>query len=285
MLNIIKFYESQFDLSVIKKLPITDKFRLVEYIKMMGKINDRYIEGGMKAVKECEFFTKDKTLNLILSWVDVGVSQDMMGRLVEYYIHNFEESDTYLAYLVILGSGAMLMREGIDTPSLMSYHISLLGDEFLKVNYQRMFAERNEIDLTGENVISVKYKDFDFTYRKLKYDLLAILKMSKESGSPGLRELVFKIYDNKDLRLFFSLLDIKNTEVACHLFDRLMKDAPKMDRFLLVASRCLIEDQEIINMHYLLNAVIGKLTNFNKPYSEVMDEIAMREKEIMANVR
>ncbi|MDO4799304.1 MAG: hypothetical protein Q4A52_02160, partial [Bacillota bacterium] len=82
MLNIIKFYESQFDLSVIKKLPITDKFRLVEYIKMMGKINDRYIEGGMKAVKECEFFTKDKTLNLILSWVDVGVSQDMMGRLV-----------------------------------------------------------------------------------------------------------------------------------------------------------------------------------------------------------
>lgn len=58
-----------------------------------------------------------------------------------------------------------------------------------------------------------------------------------------------------------------------------------MDRFLLTASRCMIRDVDIIDMHYLLNAVIGKYTNFMKPYSEVVEEIKLRENEILSLIK
>jgi len=97
--------------------------------------------------------------------------------------------------------------------------------------------------------------------------------------------VIFKYYENRDLKLYFSLLDVHDKKISEYLYRKLMKDSPKMDRFLLTASRCMIRDIDIIDMHFLLNAVIGKYTNFSKPYSEVVEEIKLRENEILDNVK
>jgi len=148
-----------------------------------------------------------------------------------------------------------------------------------------MYNEKDILDINEENEINIKYKNFDMTYRKMKYDMLALRQIKTDQGAQKLREVIFKSYGSKELTLYYSLLDVHDKKISEYLYRKLMKDAPKMDRFLLTASRSMIRDVDIIDMHYLLNAVIGKYTNFLKPYSEVIEEIKLREKEILSAVQ
>ena len=283
--HITDYFEETFDLSRIKKLPITDKFRLINYIKLVGKANDIAKEKSIDAITTSPLYNIDKTFHLFVSLLASELSTEVISDVIECYAHNFDESDVYFAKIVMLGSGALMIQKGIESNAIRSYLISLLGEEFLKSNYQRMYNEKDILDINEENEINIKYKNFDMTYRKLKYDMLALRQIKTDSDNNKLREVIFKHYGNKELTLYYSLLDVHDKKISEYLYRKLMKDSPKMDRFLLTASRCIIRDVDIIDMHFLLNAVIGKYTNFLKPYSEVLEEIKIREKEILENVK
>ena len=283
--HITDYFEETFDLSRIKKLPITDKFRLINYIKLVGKANDIAKEKSIDAITTSPLYNIDKTFHLFVSLLASELSTEVISDVIECYAHNFDESDVYFAKIVMLGSGALMIQKGIESNAIRSYLISLLGEEFLKSNYQRMYNEKDSLDINEENEINIKYKNFDMTYRKLKYDMLALRQIKTDSDNNKLREVIFKHYNNKELTLYYSLLDVHDKKISEYLYRKLMKDSPKMDRFLLTASRCIIRDVDIIDMHFLLNAVIGKYTNFLKPYSEVLEEIKLREKEILENVK
>lgn len=283
--HITDYFEETFDLSRIKKLPITDKFRLINYIKLVGKANDIAKEKSIDAITTSPLYNIDKTFHLFVSLLASELSTEVISDVIECYAHNFDESDVYFAKIVMLGSGALMIQKGIESNAIRSYLISLLGEEFLKSNYQRMYNEKDSLDINEENEINIKYKNFDMTYRKLKYDMLALRQIKTDSDNNKLREVIFKHYGNKELTLYYSLLDVHDKKISEYLYRKLMKDSPKMDRFLLTASRCIIRDVDIIDMHFLLNAVIGKYTNFLKPYSEVLEEIKLREKEILENVK
>lgn len=283
--HITDYFEETFDLSRIKKLPITDKFRLINYIKLVGKANDIAKEKSIDAITTSPLYNIDKTFHLFISLLASELSTEVISVIIECYAHNFDESDVYFAKIVMLGSGALMIQKGIESNAIRSYLISLLGEEFLKSNYQRMYNEKDILDINEENEINIKYKNFDMTYRKLKYDMLALRQIKTDSDNNKLREVIFKYYGNKELTLYYSLLDVHDKKISEYLYRKLMKDSPKMDRFLLTASRCIIRDVDIIDMHFLLNAVIGKYTNFLKPYSEVLEEIKLREKEILDNVK
>lgn len=283
--HITDYFENTFDLSRIKNLPITDKFRLINYIKLVSKANDVAKEKNIDAITLSPLYNIDKTFHLFISLLASELSTEVISDIIECYAYNFDESDTYFAKIVILGSGALMIQKGIESNAIISYLISLLGDEFLKKNYQRIYNERNTLDINDENEINIKYKNFDMTYRKLKYDMLALRQIKTDQGLAKLREVIFKYYKNPDLTLYYSLLDVNDKKISEYLYRKLMKDAPKMDRFLLTASRCMIRDTDIIDTHYLLNAVIGKYTNFLKPYSEVVQEIKMREQEILSLIQ
>jgi len=283
--HITDYFESTFDLSRIKKLPITDKFRLINYIKLVGKANDIAKAKDIDAITESPIYNIDKTFHLFISLLASELSTEVISDIIECYAYNFDESDVYFAKIVMLGSGALMIQKGIESNAIRSYLISLLGDEFLKSNYQRMYNEKDILDINEENEINIKYKNFDMTYRKMKYDMLALRQIKTDQGAQKLREVIFKSYGSKELTLYYSLLDVHDKKISEYLYRKLMKDAPKMDRFLLTASRSMIRDVDIIDMHYLLNAVIGKYTNFLKPYSEVIEEIKLREKEILSAVQ
>lgn len=283
--HITDYFEETFDLSRIKKLPITDKFRLINYIKLVGKANDIAKEKSIDAITTSPLYNIDKTFHLFISLLASELSTEVISDIIECYAHNFDESDVYFAKIVMLGSGALMIQKGIESNAIRSYLISLLGEEFLKSNYQRMYNEKDILDINEENEINIKYKNFDMTYRKLKYDMLALRQIKTDSDNNKLREVIFKYYGNKELTLYYSLLDVHDKKISEYLYRKLMKDSPKMDRFLLTASRCIIRDVDIIDMHFLLNAVIGKYTNFLKPYSEVLEEIKLREKEILENIK
>lgn len=281
--HITEYFENSFELSRINKLPITDKFKLINYIKLVSKANDIAKGKNIDAITESPIYNMDKTFHLFISLLASEISTEVISDIIECYAYNFDESDVYYAKIVILGSGALMIQKGIETNAIISYLISLLGDEFLKNNHQRIFGERNEFSLEGEHEINIKYKNYDMTFRQMKYDLLALRQIKNDLGSEKVREIIFKQYDNKDLRLYYSLLDVHDKKISEYLYRKLMKNAPKMDRFLLTATRCMIYDIDILDTHYLLNAVIGKYTDFTKPYSEVIKEIKLRETEILGN--
>ncbi len=283
--HITDYFENTFELSRIKSLPITDKFRLINYIKLVSKANEVAKQKNIDAITESYLYNIDKTFHLFVSLLASELSTDIISDIIECYAHNFNESDVYYAKVVFLGSGALMIQKGIESNAIISYLISLLGEEFLKNNYQRIFNERDILDINEENEINIKYKNLDMTYRKLKYDMLALRQIKTDQGHAKLREVIFKHYGNSDLKLYFSLLDVHDKKVSEYLYRKLMKDSPKMDRFLLTASRSMIRDVDIIDMHYLLNGVIGKYTNFLKPYSEVITEIKMREQEILSKIQ
>lgn len=280
--HITEYFESTFELNRIKTLPITDKFRLINYIKLVAKANDVAKAKNIDAITSSQLYKVDHTFHLFISLLASELSTEVISDVIECYAYNFDESDVYFSKIVMLGSGALMIQKGIESNAIISYLISLLGEDFLKNNYQRIFKERETLDITDENEINIKYKNFDMTYRKLKYDMLALRQIKKDQGHAKVREVIFKYYKNSDLNLYYSLLDVHDKKISEYLYRKLMKDAPKMDRFLLTASRCMIRDTDIIDMHYLLNAVIGKYTNFLKPYNEVVEEIKMRETEILS---
>ncbi|MGX8795738.1 hypothetical protein ACR6HW_06560 [Fusibacter sp. JL298sf-3] len=279
---ITDYFESTYDLNSIQTLPITDKFRLIQYIKLVGSASDVAREKDIAAITKSPYYEMDPTFHLLISLIASGISEEIVSEVVDSYAHHFGDSAVFRAKLIILGSGALMIQRGIDTESILSYLVSLLGNAFLKDNYERIYREKDALDLTGDNIIDIKYRDFDYTYRKLKYDLLALLKMRRELGYDKVKEIVFSQYDNTELRFYFKLLDLKNKPISEHLYCKLMKDSPKMDRFLLTAVRCILDEMSIVETHYLLNAVIGKYTRFDKPYSEVIEEIRQRETEILS---
>jgi len=282
--HITEYFENSFELSRIQALPITDKFRLINYIKLVSKANDMAKNKNIDAITESPIYNMDKTFHLFISLLASEISTEVISDIIECYAFNFDESDVYYAKIVILGSGVLMIQKGVETNAIISYLISLLGEEFLKNNHQRIFGDRHEFSLEEENEINIKYKNFDMTYRTLKYDLLAMRQIKNDYGSDKLREIIFKTYDNKDFKLYYSLLDVHDKKISEYLYRKLMKDAPKMDRFLLTATRCMIYDVDILDMHYLLNSVIGKYTDFTKPYSEIIKEIKTRETEILGLV-
>lgn len=280
--KIVEYFEREYDLEIIKKLPITDKFRLINYIKLVGKASDLAKEKGISAISQSELDQMDPTFHFLMSLIGSGIQPDVISQVIESYVYLFVDSDVYRSKLIILGAGTLMIQRGTDRDSMIGYLVSLLGYDFLKNNFTRIYKEKDELDLNEENTIDIKYQNFDYTYRKLKYDMLAFLKMRREIGYEKVKEIISNRYDNAELQFYFKLLDLKDSSISEHLFCKLMKDSPKMDRFILTSVRAILTEQSIIETHYLLNAVIGKYSRFEKPYSEVMEEIQQREKEILA---
>ncbi len=280
--HITDYFEKSYDLDRIKKLPITDKFRLINYIKLVSRASDAAKEKGIIEITRTPYYEMDFTFHLLISLISAGTDPSVVSEVIEHYAFNFDDSDIYYAKLIFLGAGALMIHKGIDSDSIISYLVTLLGDEFLRNNYQRIYSEKDDLNINEENEINIKYKNFDYTYRKLKYDMLALLKIKREMGHERVCDVIFNQYGNKELKLYFKLLDTKDKAVSEYIYRNLMKTSPKMDRFLMTASRCIINEMSILETHYLFNAIIGKYTRFDKPYSEVIDEIKMREDEILA---
>lgn len=275
--------ESQIELSLLGKVPETDQLRFGEYIKLIAKSNDIFVSGGIAALRESSYYNRDKTLNLMFFWLfEAGISKEVYFHLLRNYKHCLEDSDVYSAKLLLLGAAAMMIKIGIDTASLVLYSSSLFGTDFTRKNYRRLLESRDNIKLDETSEIVIKYKEYNLTYRDKKYDLLALLKMSKDYDGDTLRKLVYDVYADPDLSTMFHLLDVSDREISRAVFAKLIKGAPKNERFYLTAALCLIERVPIVNMHYLLNSELGKLTNFGKPYSEVMAEIKKHEDKILA---
>lgn len=279
--SITEYLEATYELEIIKKLPITDKFRLINYIKLVGCASEIAREKDVLEIQKTTYYEMDPTFHLLISLIASGMNEDVVSEVIESYVHLFDNSDIYRAVLIILGAGALMIQRGIDRDSIISYLVSLLGSEFLKENYLRIYGEKDVLKFDDENVITIKYQNFDYTYRKLKYDLLAFLKMRREIGYEKVKEIIYNNYQNKELIFYFRLLDVKNAEVSEYHYKKIMKDAPKMDRFLVTAVRSILNEMSIIETHYLLNAVIGKYTRFEKPYSEVIEEIKQSEMNIL----
>ena len=206
---------------------------MINYIKLISKANDIAKSEGVDAITRSPLYKIDQTFHLFISLLASELSTETISDVIECYSHNFDESDIYFAKIAILGSGALMIQKGIETNAIISYQIALLGEDFLKNNYQRIFNDKDVLDITNENEIDIKYKNFDMTYRKLKYDMLALRHIKSDQGHSKLREVIFKHYGNRDLTLYLSLLDVHDKKISEYLYRKMMKDSPKMDRFLL----------------------------------------------------
>lgn len=281
--DLVKYFDSEFDLSRIANLADKDKFRLINYMKLVYRASEEVKISGLTRLENSKYYKMDYTFHFMITVVHANLSSNIIEEIIHNYNNNFYNSDVYYAKMLVLGGGALMIKEGVDSKSILNYQRSLLGKEFaVKYNakYQNEFED--ELKLEGDNQINIRYRDLDHTFRKLKYEMLALLKIRKDEGRNRVSKIVNEKYGNKDLIAIFNIINCDDNSYVESIYRRLSEGEDRNSRLLLTASRCIVKDYGIMETHYLLNSIIGKYSRIDKPYEEVMDEINDREKELLA---
>jgi hypothetical protein len=270
------------ELDRIRKLPVTEKFKLYEYVKLIYTEAEYATKEGFLRLQDSPNYTINKTYNLFAMLVVNLADYDLTKEIILNYARSFDTSDVYYAQITITGMGLLMIEKQFDPDAIYHFLMNLLGTDFLIDN---LHTTANADDLDTENFkldLTIKYKPFEGDVRKLKYDLLALLKLRHEKGMDYVTNIINSKYGDAELAFFFNMLDSKSEEVLEYLNDEFKLNEKRRSRLLAAGAYALIKERSIISTHYLFNSIIGKYSRFDKRKEEIDNEISERLAEIEA---
>jgi hypothetical protein len=157
----------------------------------------------------------------------------------------------------------------------------LLGKDFLLENQKydgRVHVGKDDVfDVSFE----IEYKPFDDEMRKLKYEILAVLKYAHENGSKATSELINETYQNKEFRYYYNIMNVTDTDVQNHLYEEYNSQESRRQRMMLNGIYAIFNKLDVYTAHYLLNSILGKYSRFDKDNAEIEQEMELRLKEIV----
>ena len=268
------------ELDRIRNLPVSDKFKLYEYVKLLYTEAEYACKEGIKQLEHSPNYTINKTYNLFaMLLVNLG-DYDLVKEIIINYAKNFETSDVYYAQITITGMGLLMIEKQFDPDAIYHFLLNLLGSEFLIENLHTT-ANADDLDTSSFKLDStIKYKPFEGDIRKLKYDLLALLKIRHEKGLDYVTNVINNKYMNGELIFYFNMLDSKSEEVLEYLNEEFMLKDNRRSRLLAAGAYALLKERSILSSHYLFNSIIGKYSRFDKRKEEIDNEITERLQEI-----
>lgn len=286
-LCILSDISKSFDLERIKKLPVPEKFKLVEYSKLIHKEAALVSKGSLEDLKASVNYSSDKTYCLFAMLLVNGTDYDSLKEIILNYAQNFDKSDIYYGKIAFLGMGLLLIEKGFAADAITNFMLQMLGDDFLLNNlHYPGYLEHDEIDeLVMDTVI--KYRPFDVRFRKTKYDLLALIRLSEIEGLEYVKKIINENYGNRELSFYFNMLNISCPETLSVLYSNLKSDSLtyRMDHLLISGAYAILTKKDVFNSHYLFNSIIGKYSRYDKDSTEIEDEVNVRLKEIVALVK
>jgi len=270
------------ELDRIRNLPVTEKFKLYEYIKLIYTEAEYACKEGVKQLEESPNYTINKTYNLFaMLLVNLG-DYDLVKEIIVNYGKNFDTSDIYYAQITITGMGLLMIEKSFDPDAIYHFLMNLLGSEFLIENLKTSANADDLADSEFKLDSTIKYNPFEGDMRKIKYDLLALLKIRHEKGMDYVTNVINKKYHNSELVFYFNMLDSKSEEVLEYLNAEFMLKESRRSRLFAAGAYALLKERSILSAHYLFNSIIGKYSRFDKRKEEIDAEIEERLQEIEA---
>lgn len=262
---------SEFDLARIRRIPVTEKFRMVEFIKMLAQEAAHLEKTEYKELPQNTEYRKDTTYTMLSYLYTEGVSFYDLKEIVLNYLENYKFSDVYYAKFAIIGIGVMMFYYERDPYTVFNALIILLGQEFLTYNL-KLFGYEEAMQTLPEPESIIRYKEYEKIYRKLKYDLLAMNYMAKEEGIEKAELFINEYYGDKKVKLFFTLLHDITDELQYRSYKFLEADATDMDQMILAGIYCILTQKDTIVSHYMMNSRIGKLDHSFEKADRVRQE-------------
>ncbi len=279
-IEVLKNLVDHIELERIRNLPVTEKFKLYEYVKLIYTEAEYACKEGVKQLEKSPNYTINKTYNLFAMLIVNLGDYDLVKEIIVNYGKNFETSDIYYAQITITGMGLLMIEKQFDPDAIYHFLMSLLGTEFLIENLHTT-ANADDLDIADFRLDStIKYKPFEGDIRKLKYELLALLKIRHEKGMDYVTEIINDKYNNAELSFYFNMLDSKSEEVLEYLNAEFMEKDNRRSRLIAAGAYALLKERSILSTHYLFNSIIGKYSRFDKRKEEIDVEIDSRLNEI-----
>lgn len=281
-IEILQGIVDHIELERIRNLPVTEKFKLYEIVKLIYNEAEYATKEGFLQLEKSPNYTINKTYNLFAMLVVNLADYELTKEIILNYARSFENSDVYYAQITITGMGLLMIEKSFDPDAIYHFLMNLLGTEFLLENLHTN-ANADDLDLTSFKLDStIKYKPFEGDIRKLKYELLALLKLRHEKGMDYVTNIINNKYDNRELAFYFNMLDSKSEEVLEYLHAEFRLKVNRRSRLLAEGAYALLKERSIISTHYLFNSIIGKYSRFDKRKEEIDAEINERLLEIEA---
>lgn len=261
------------ELDRIRNLPITEKFKLYEHIKLIYTEAEYASKEGVLQLTQSPNYTINPTYNLFAMLI-VNLSDfDLIKRIVINYAKNFENSDIYYAQVTITGMGLLMIEKQFPPESVYHFLLNLLGETFLMENLKTDASIASVSKEAFSLDTSIKYKSFEGDHRKFKYDLLALLKLSHEKGIPYTMALIDKKFPGSRLQFYLNMLMSNSSEVSDYLYNDFNQQDIRSGRLIATGAYCIFKGESIISSHYLLNSILGKYSRYDKRKEEIDKEI------------
>lgn len=278
---VIKNLVSNIELDRIRNLPVTEKFKLYEYVKLIYTEAEFASKEGVLQLENSSNYTIDKTYNLFAMLIVKLNDYDLLKEIVINYAKNFENSDVYYAQITITGMGLLMIEKQFHPEAVYHFLMNLLGVDFLVENLKTTASTSKVNSSTFKLESNIKYKPFEGSMRKIKYDLLALLKLRTEKGLEGVKAIINESYGNSKLKFYFNMLNSNSDSTMYYLYDDFMKTDNRTNRLLIAGAFAIINEKSIISTHYLFNSIIGKYSRFDKRTEEIEAEILESINEII----
>lgn len=260
-----------FDLDRIRQIPISEKFRMVEVIKLLARETEYAREHGYKKLKESTYFKEDQTYALICNLFVEDANFYEIKEIVLNYLTNYKFSDVYYSKFAIVGIGVMMIQNNRDPYSVFNTLLSLLGNEFLTYNFKIAgYKEAIETNPQIENII--RYKEYQELYLDYKFDLLALGILRDKKGLEAVEDYIINYMKDPKIELYFKLLNDMNHELLYRSYHYLKEDATDLDEMILAGLYCVLSRRNIMISHYMMNSCIGKYDHFHREEERIIDD-------------
>ena len=275
--------ELDFDLERIKNLSLFEKFKFDDYVTLIYQEALFAEKEGLMHLDKSENYTRNQTYTLFAMLVVNGTKFEMIREIVLNYARSFEKSDTYYAKISILGIGIMMIMKGYPADSIFNYLMLLLGRDFLLENkkYSGSPCEYEKVEL--ELADAIEYKPFEGELRKLKYDMLALLRLTHEKGAGHVADIINNSYGNDELVFFFNMMNVQSPEMREYLFNEFKKSNRRHRRILINGAYAILNKYDVVSTHYLFNSIIGKYSRYDKESGEIEAEVQVRLNDIIGS--
>jgi len=278
---VLEEFAMDFDLSRIRYLALPEKFKLVNHIKLIYTEALTASSSGIKSLEASRNYTVNKTYNLFAMLLVDDVSYETLKDIVRNYAMNFEKSDTYYSQIAVLGMGVMMIQKGFAADAILSFLIHLLGETFLSENLKYRGYMTADEAARFEFESQIVYKPFEGNLRRVKYDLLAMLRIRDTKGLDTVKDLINCSYGDPKLRMYYNMMAVSAPEVLEYLYDDLKETSLTEDRLKVYGAYALLKGLDVFSTHYMFNSVIGKYSRYDKDSGEIEQELNLRLAEIV----
>lgn len=279
--EVIKNLMESIELDRIRNLPVSEKFKLYEFVKLIYTEAVYACKEGVLQLENSPNYTINKTYNLFAMLIVKLNDYELLKEIVLNYARNFENSDIYYSQIILTGMGLLMIEKQFPPEAIYHFMLNLLGEDFLVENLKSN-AHVNQIKPGDFKLDStIKYKPFEGGMRKIKYDLLAFLKLCHEKGIEEVGQLINDSYDNSRLKFYFNMMNNNSDSTTEFIYKDMTKENTQTNRLLAAGAYAMRKEKSIISTHYLFNSIIGKYSRFDKRKEEIDNEIMERMKEII----